>query len=110
MIRDQRGRTSDAQPSPEPVGPGAESNPESLADSSRFRKLGSALNWVGDRVAVVGADPTGAVAAAATGLAAERDVVTVVGPLDTAEDWAFVETVLPIAVPPGSRARVAVAG
>ncbi|MER5455600.1 discoidin domain-containing protein [Micromonospora sp. NPDC002389] len=110
MIRDQRGRTSDVQSPPEPAGPGAESNPESLADSSRFRKLGSALNWVGDRVAVVGADPAGVLTAAATGLVAEPDVVTVIGPLDSAEDWSFVETVLPIAVPPGGRGRIAVAG
>ncbi|MFI7076216.1 discoidin domain-containing protein [Micromonospora sp. NPDC049903] len=110
MIRDQRGRTSDAQSPPETAEPGTESNPDSLADSSRFRKLGSALNWVGDRVAVVGADPAGVIAEAATGLVAERDVVTVIGPLDTPEDWSFVETVLPIAVPPGSRGRVAVAG
>ncbi|MGW0502444.1 galactose-binding domain-containing protein [Micromonospora sp. NPDC003241] len=112
MIRDQRGRTSDAQSLVDGVPPeqAGESSPGWLADTSRFRKLGSALNWVGDRVAVVGADPAGVVAAAATGLVAERDVVTVIGPLDTVEDWSFVETVLPIAVPPGSRARVAVAG
>ncbi|MFC0527167.1 discoidin domain-containing protein [Phytohabitans kaempferiae] len=115
MSREQRGRTPDEQPPvngapPEQAKPGGETSPGWLTDTGRFRRLGSALNWVGDRVAVVGADPAGVVAAAAAGLAAEPGVVTVIGPLDTAEDWSFLETVLPIAVPPGSHARVAVAG
>ncbi|MER7169046.1 hypothetical protein ABT336_23635, partial [Micromonospora sp. NPDC000207] len=79
------------------------------ADPAWHRRLGSALNWVGDRVAVVGADPAGAVAAGAAGLPTEPGVVTVVSPLTRDDDWSVVEMVLPIAVPPGSRARLAVA-
>ncbi|MET7670349.1 glycosyltransferase [Micromonospora luteifusca] len=41
---------------------------------------------------------------------AEPDVVTVIGLLDDRDDaWPVMEAVLPIAVPPGSRARLAVA-
>ncbi|WP_433533068.1 discoidin domain-containing protein [Micromonospora sp. CA-263727] len=81
-----------------------------LTDTGRFRRIGSALNWVGERVVVVGGDPAGRVPAMAAGLSAEPDVVTVIGPLDADDDRSVIETVLPIAVPPGSRARVVVPG
>ncbi|TCB96799.1 hypothetical protein E0H26_14380 [Micromonospora zingiberis] len=81
-----------------------------LADTGRFRRIGSALSWVGERVVVVGPDPDGTVAAMAAELPTEPDVVTVIGPVHTADDRSVVETVLPIAVPPGSRARVVVPG
>ncbi|MFC0527159.1 hypothetical protein [Phytohabitans kaempferiae] len=89
---------------------GGATTPGWLTDSGRFRRIGSALNWVADRVVVVGADPAGAVAAMAAGIRSEQDVVTVIAPLDAFDDWSVVATVLPIAVPPGSRARVAVPG
>ncbi|MEU4645398.1 discoidin domain-containing protein [Micromonospora sp. NPDC023814] len=88
--------------------PRATTAPGWLTDTGAFRRIGSALHWVGDRVAVVGGDPAAAEIAAE--LPAEPDAVTVVAPLDTADDVAVVEAVLPIAVPPGSRARVAMPG
>ncbi|MEV0133513.1 discoidin domain-containing protein [Dactylosporangium sp. NPDC050688] len=81
-----------------------------LTDSGRWSRIGSALNWVGDRVAVMGADPGGVVAAMAAGLPSEPDWVTVVGRSDDRDTWSVVEAVLPIAVPPGSRGRLALAG
>ncbi|MFY1702808.1 discoidin domain-containing protein [Micromonospora sp. WMMA1923] len=111
MTREHRrpARDDEAQAS-EPVPSGAPASPAWHADTGRYRRLGSALNWVGDRIAVVGADPAGVVAAVAAGLPAEPGVVTVLSRLVDHDDWSVVETVLPIAVPPGSRARVAVAG
>ncbi|BCB74998.1 hypothetical protein GCM10022251_75630 [Phytohabitans flavus] len=58
-------------------------------------------------MAVVGADPGDVVTAMASEFAAEPDVVTVFGRLD---DWSLVETVWPIAVPPGSQGRLAISG
>ncbi|MFD0746246.1 hypothetical protein ACFQ1L_33650 [Phytohabitans flavus] len=81
--------------------------PSWLTDTGRWRRIGSALHWVGDRVAVVGADPGDVVTAMASEFAAEPDVVTVFGRLD---DWSLVETVWPIAVPPGSQGRLAISG
>ncbi|BCB86522.1 discoidin domain-containing protein [Phytohabitans suffuscus] len=85
-------------------------SPSWLTDTGRWRRIGSALHWVGDRVAVVGADPDGAVAAMAAEFAPEPDVVTVLGRLDMDDDGSLVEAVWPIAVPPGSRGRLAVGG
>ncbi|MBM7489498.1 hypothetical protein JOD64_000720 [Micromonospora luteifusca] len=88
--------------------PPAEDQPVGwLTGTGQWSGIGSALNWVGDRVAVVGPDPGGVVAAMAAAVPAEPDVVTVIGLLDDA--WPVMEAVLPIAVPPGSRARLAVA-
>ncbi|MFY1672111.1 discoidin domain-containing protein [Plantactinospora sp. WMMB334] len=81
-----------------------------LTGSGRWRRLGSALHWAGDRVAVLGADPDGAITAMAAEVPGEPDVVTVIGELDGRDDWSTVEAVLPIAAPPGSRGRLAVAG
>ena len=88
--------------------PRATTSPGWLADTGAFRRIGSALHWVGDRVAVVGDDP--AATAIAAELPAEPDAVTVVAPLASADDVSVVEAVLPIAVPPGSRARLAMPG
>ncbi|WP_244200610.1 hypothetical protein [Micromonospora arborensis] len=91
--------------------PPAEDQPVGwLTGSGQWSGIGSALNWIGDRVAVVGPDPGGVVAAMAAGVPAEPGVVTVIGLLDDRDDaWSVVEAVLPIAVPPGSRGRLAVA-
>ncbi|MER7167179.1 hypothetical protein ABT336_14060, partial [Micromonospora sp. NPDC000207] len=109
MTREHRRRArNDNAPAGEPVGPGAGTTPGWQADTGRFRRLGSALNWLGDHIAVVGDDPSGAVAEMAATLPVEPQLVTVLSPIDARDDWSVVETVLPIAVPPGSRARVAV--
>ncbi|WP_092547135.1 hypothetical protein [Actinoplanes derwentensis] len=74
------------------------------------RGTASALNWVGEQLAVVGPDPHGAIASLAALMPPESGVVTVVGQLAGPDDWAFLTEALPIAVPPGSAARLAVSG
>jgi hypothetical protein len=74
------------------------------------RGVSSALNWVSEHLAVVGPDPGGAITAMAALLPVEPGVVTVVGQLAGPADWALITEVLPIAVPPGSAARLAVSG
>ncbi|MFF0151792.1 hypothetical protein [Micromonospora sp. NPDC005203] len=81
----------------------------SLSSGPR-RGSANALRWVADNLAVVGPDPDGAIVAMARLLPSERGVVTVVGQIVDPDDWALITEVLPIAVPPGAAARLAVSG
>lgn len=74
------------------------------------RGTSAALHWISDALAVVGPDPDGAIAATVAALPPEPGVVTVVGQLADPLDWDVLTDVLPIAVPPGSTARLAVSG
>ncbi|MDQ0370067.1 hypothetical protein [Catenuloplanes indicus] len=74
------------------------------------RGSASALRWVADNLAVVGPDPGDAIVSIAGLLPTEPGVVTVVGQLAGPDDWAMITEVLPIAVPPGAAARLAVSG
>ncbi|MEV7986804.1 hypothetical protein [Micromonospora sp. NPDC085948] len=74
------------------------------------RGSANALRWVADNLAVVGPDPDGTIVAMARLLPSERGVVTVVGQIVDPDDWALITEVLPIAVPPGAAARLAVSG
>ncbi|MDR7274278.1 hypothetical protein [Catenuloplanes atrovinosus] len=84
--------------------------PGHLFPTAPRRGTASALNWVGEHLAVVGPDPGGAITSMASLLPAEPGVVTVVGQLAGPADWALITEVLPIAVPPGAAARLAVSG
>ncbi|MFI5838778.1 hypothetical protein ACIA8K_03555 [Catenuloplanes sp. NPDC051500] len=63
-----------------------------------------------ENLAVVGPDPDGSIVAMSGLLPVEPGVVTVVGQLTGPDDWAMITEVLPIAVPPGAAARLAVSG
>jgi hypothetical protein len=72
--------------------PRTTTSPGWLTDTGAFRRIGSALHWVGDRVAVVGDDP--AATANSAELPAEPGAVTVVAPLATADDVAVARRTL----------------
>ncbi|MGC4879768.1 hypothetical protein ACLQ26_26310 [Micromonospora sp. DT43] len=84
--------------------------PSTSLSSGPRRGSASALRWVADNLAVVGPDPAGAIVAMARLLPSEPGVVTVVGQIIDPDDWALITEVLPIAVPPGAAARLAVSG
>jgi F5/8 type C domain len=88
----------------------APSLPDAVVASPSPARGGSALAWLSDRVALVGPDPVGHLAAVSAQIPPEPDVVTVVGWFSPAVDWRAVAVELAAAVRPGQRCRLAVAG
>ncbi|WP_432974629.1 hypothetical protein [Dactylosporangium sp. CA-233914] len=76
----------------------------------RRRGTAAALHWLSDVLVVVGPDDDGAIADAVSLLPPEPGMVTVVAELRGPGDWDVLREVLPIAVPPGSAARLCVSG